>query len=72
MSIDDEIKKLHDEIKHRLNELKNLYRESRCQKDFIKDRKMENEYEQWRKTYYNNRTWKIEKQEESKSDKTNK
>ena len=49
---------LKDILINRFNELKNLVRENQCCKEFIKDRKLSEEYEKYRIEFYQQRKWK--------------
>ncbi|MDD3474383.1 MAG: hypothetical protein PHP08_00585 [Candidatus Dojkabacteria bacterium] len=56
-NFEKQLKELNERIKHRLNELKNLHRENCCQKEFIRSKKLTEEYEKWRVDYFQSHEW---------------
>lgn len=56
--IEKDVKEVSIKLKSKLNELKNLYKESQCYKAFLKDKKLDEEYLEFRKDFYKNRKWK--------------
>lgn len=58
MALDDEIKGLETLLTSKLNQLLNLYKEKRALEEFIKEKGLTNEYDGWRRCFYQNRGWK--------------
>lgn len=56
-NFENQLKDLNKKVKHKLNELRNLYRENCCLKDFIKNEKLIEDYEKWRVEYFQRHKW---------------
>lgn len=56
--IEDEIKDLEANLTIKFNQLLNLYKEKRSLEEFVKENKMSDDYNEWRKIFYQNRSWK--------------
>ncbi len=56
--IEKDVRDVSTKLKVKLNELKNLYKENQCYKEFLKDKKLDEEYLEFRKEFYRNRKWK--------------
>ncbi len=56
--IEKDVKEVSIKLKSKLNELKNLYKESQCYKAFLRAKNLDDEYLEFRKEFYKNRKWK--------------
>ena len=60
-SVEEDLHKLQKKVKDKFNELKNLYKEVKCYRNFIKDKKLNDEFELYRNEFYALRKWKNDK-----------
>ncbi len=58
ITIENEIKEVEALLNEKFSQLLNLYKEKRALEEFIKDKKLTDEYTEWRKVFYQNRRWK--------------
>ena len=57
MNVDEEIHDLQEKFKCKLNYLKNIHKENKCYKAFLRTKKLDEEYLEFRKEFYRNREW---------------
>ncbi len=55
--IERDVRDISVKFRSKLNELKNLYKEAQCYKAFLRAKKLDEEYLEFRKEFYRNREW---------------